>query len=115
MTGLFIHAYLDEDVDVLIATLLRSRGFQATTTRESGLIGSDDERQLAHSSANGWAIVTHNRVDFEKLARQYIDSGKSHSGIIIAVRRPATELARRLLVLINHVAADEMANQVRHI
>ena len=31
MTDIFIHVYLDEDVDVLVANLLQSRGFQATT------------------------------------------------------------------------------------
>lgn len=30
MTDIFIHVYLDEDVDMLVATLLRSRGFEAT-------------------------------------------------------------------------------------
>lgn len=31
MIDIFIHVYLDEDVDVLVASLLRSRGFEATT------------------------------------------------------------------------------------
>jgi hypothetical protein len=39
MNHLFIELYLDEDVDVLIADLLRARGFKATTTREAGQFG----------------------------------------------------------------------------
>lgn len=40
MSGqLFIELYLDEDVDVLVAELLRARGFVAVTTLESGLFG----------------------------------------------------------------------------
>ncbi len=35
MTDIFIHVYLDEDVDVLVATLLRSRGFEATTAHQA--------------------------------------------------------------------------------
>ena len=33
MSDIFIHVYLDEDVDVLITNLLRSRDFNATTTQ----------------------------------------------------------------------------------
>ena len=36
MNRLFIELYLDEDVDVLVADLLRARGFVATTTRDAG-------------------------------------------------------------------------------
>jgi hypothetical protein len=38
-----------------------------------------------------------------------------HYGIIFAVRRPPQEIARRLLVILNQVTADEMENQVRYI
>ena len=111
----FIHSYFDEDVDAMVATLVRSRGFELTTTREAGLLGSDDEWQLAHAATNRWALVTHSRAAFEQPAQQYIDSGRSHGGIIIATRRPAAEIARRLLILMNHVAAHEMVDQVRYI
>ena len=33
---LFIEVYTDEDVDVLIADLLRARGFSVLTTRDAG-------------------------------------------------------------------------------
>jgi hypothetical protein len=33
MNRLFVDLYLDEDVDVLVAELLRSYGFDATTAR----------------------------------------------------------------------------------
>ena len=33
MNDLFIFLYLDEDVDVLVAQLIRARGFEVTTTR----------------------------------------------------------------------------------
>ena len=36
MNRFFIELYLDEDVDVLVADLLRARGFVATTTRDAG-------------------------------------------------------------------------------
>jgi hypothetical protein len=33
---LFIELYLDEDVDVLVADLIRARGFTIVTTRDAG-------------------------------------------------------------------------------
>ena len=57
MSQLFIELYLDEDVDVLIADLVRARGFAATTTQEAGNTGKGDEEQLAYAdkSAKGFS------------------------------------------------------------
>lgn len=115
MNDLFIELYLDEDVDVLVADLLAARGFVATTTTEAGNKGKSDAEQLAIAAAAQQTILTHNRIDFEKLAEQYFDQGKQHCGIIIAVRRPAQEIAQRLLIILNQVTADEMKNQMRYI
>jgi hypothetical protein len=48
---LFIELYLDEDVDVLIADLLRARGFSVLTTRDAGRLHATDEEQLAFAAA----------------------------------------------------------------
>jgi predicted nuclease of predicted toxin-antitoxin system len=113
VSQLFIRLYLDEDVDVLAAELIRARGFQAMTTQEAEKKKKDDEEQLAFAASQQRALVTHNRSDFEALARKYFAEEKPHSGIIIAVRRSPQEIARRLLVILNRVTADEMMNQVR--
>lgn len=49
MTNIFIHVYLDEDVDVLVASLLRSRGFEATTTHQARQLGKSDADQLEYA------------------------------------------------------------------
>lgn len=115
MSALFISRYLDEDVSVLVAKLLQSRGFSVTTTLDAHQIGSTDAEQLAFATSQHHAILTHNRADFEKLAAEHFAANHPHSGIIIAVRRSPYELARRLLTLLNEVSADEMENQVRYI
>lgn len=115
MGGLFIELYLDEDVSVLVAELMRARGFAATTTRDAERRGSSDAEQLAFAASRGKALVTHNRVDFEALAKQYYETDEGHHGIIIAVRRSPYEIARRLLLILNDVTADEMRNQIRYI
>jgi len=115
MSRLFIELYLDEDVDVQVAELLRSRGFEVFTTQEVNLLSASDADQLSYAVQQGKAIVTHNRVHFEVLAKEYVAQGRFHYGIIIATRRQAHKLVRRLLQILNHVAADEMENQVRYI
>lgn len=115
MSGLFIALYLDEDVDVLLADLVRARGFAATTTQEAGQRVNDDPTQLAYAVSQQKTLLTHNRADFEALSQQYFDEAKPHFGILIAVRRPVYDLARRVLLILNAVTADEMANQVRYI
>jgi predicted nuclease of predicted toxin-antitoxin system len=112
---LFICLYLDEDVNILIAELLRARSFDAVTARDAGQLHATDAEQLAYAASQGRAIVTHNRVDFEKLVLAYFDSGQMHYGVIFAVHRPPQEIAKRLLVILNRVTAEEMQNQARYI
>lgn len=115
MSALFITLYLDEDVDVLLADLVRARGFEAITTTEAGQRGQSDAEQLVYAAHNQMTLLTHNRADFEQIAKEYFTAGQSHFGIIIANRRLVYDLAPRLLVILNAVTADEMENQVRYI
>jgi len=112
---LFIELYLDEDVDILLAQLLKVRGFSALTTLDADQLGVDDESQLAFAAHSARSLLTHNRVDFEQLARRYHSIGQSHQGIIIAVRRTPQEILRRLLTILDQVTADEMENQIIYI
>ena len=115
MSDLFTELYLDEDVSVLVAELIRARGFVALTTQEAGHRQNSDVEQLAFATRERKTLVTHNRIDFESLAKQYYEAGQNHSGIIIAVRRPPYELARRLLRILNHVTSEEMQNHIHYI
>lgn len=115
MNRLFIAPYLDEDVNVLVADILKARGFVATTTRDEGQLQNTDAQQLAYAVSQQKTILTHNRGDFEALAQAYFATGQTHYGIIIAIRRPPYELVRRLLLILNHVTATEIQDQVRYI
>lgn len=112
---LFAHVYLDEDVSALIATLLRTRGFDTTTARDEGMLGQDDAAQLERAVSLGRCIVTHNRVHFERLHQEYLSTGRKHHGIVLAARRSPYEVARRLGVLLNALTADECENQLFYI
>ncbi len=112
---LFADVYLDEDVSVLIATLLQARGFDAVTARDEGMLGQDDPGQLDHAVSLGRSVVTHNRVHFEHIHSEYLAAGEQHFGIIIATRRSPYEITRRLAVLINTLTANEIENQLFYI
>lgn len=108
---LFAMVYTDEDVTNLVATLLKSRGFDVLTTPESGQLGNSDVEQLAYATQLGRAILTHNRVDFEQLHLQFAQS-QPHAGIIITPQKKPYEVAQRVGILLNALTADEIANQL---
>ena len=62
MNRFFIELYLDEDVDVLVADLLRARGFVATTTRDAGKLQASDAEQMACAVGRQETLLTHNRA-----------------------------------------------------
>jgi predicted nuclease of predicted toxin-antitoxin system len=115
VSRLFIELYLDEDVSVLVAELLRARGFTVQTTQEAGRKNAGDEEQLEYAAGQRKALLTHNRDDFARLARAYFDAGRKHYGVIIAVRRPPHEIVRRLLTILNQTTSDEAEDQVIYI
>jgi len=115
VSQLFIDLYLDEDVSVLVAELIRARGFRVTTTQEAQNLGRSDREQLEYAIAHGQTFLTHNRADFEALAQSFFSSASFHHGIIIAVRRPPREIVTRILAVLNSRTKDEIRDQLVYI
>ena len=113
--SLYIHLYFDEDVSVTIADNLRTRGFDVLSARDADALGKSDDEQMLYAVSLRRAVVTHNRVDFEKQHLILLESGMSHYGVIIAKRRKDTEVVSKLLSLLDDVTAEEMKNQIRYI
>ncbi|MBI2938804.1 MAG: DUF5615 family PIN-like protein [Chloroflexi bacterium] len=59
--------YLDNDVSLRLAPLLRGAGHRVTTTRVLGLSAAPDDAQILTAARNGWILVTYNRRDFTML------------------------------------------------
>lgn len=112
---LFAKVYVDEDVDVLVATLLLAQGLDATTTRKQGMLGKLDSEQLAYAASVERCLLTHNRVDFERLHLQYIADDRQHLGIIVAPKKSAYEIVQRVSILLDTLTADEIANQLLYV
>jgi len=107
--------FLDEDVSVQLAAILRARGISVLTTRDADRLGSSDEQQLAFAVVSNCTFVTHNRADFVALAQQYFQHNKPHDGIIIATRRRPSELATRILKLLHKLRDTDLRNQIIYI
>jgi hypothetical protein len=81
--------YLDNDVAFPLATLLRSRGHEVTTTLELGRTRAHDHLQLLLAAHNAWLLVTHNRRDFIllhdawRLWSEYWQITPRHGGIVV--------------------------------
>ena len=56
--------YLDSDVSVRLAPLLRAAGHDTATTEELGQRRATDDKQLLTAVQEGRTVVTHNRKDF---------------------------------------------------
>lgn len=112
---LFIELYLDEDVSVLLAKLLRARGFKVITTQDAKMLGASDKEQLEYAVRKEKVLLTHNRSHFEKLRKEYLRENKEHYGIIIATRQNEYITLKRLLKILDNISADEMKNQLRYI
>ena len=83
--------YLDYDVDVSRAVRLQSRGHEVLTTRDARNMEASDEQQLIVATTEERVFLTHNRRDFRRLHRHWIEAGRSHAGIIISAHVPIDE------------------------
>lgn len=109
---IFAALYTDEDMSALVATLLRSRGLDITTVPEQATLGKTDAQQLEFATLVGRCILTHNRVDFERLHLQYVEENRQHFGIIIVPQKSAYEVAQRIGILVSALTFDQIRNQL---
>lgn len=109
---IFAALYIDEDMSALAATLLRSRGLNVTTVPEQATLGKTDSEQLEFATSQGRCIVTHNRVDFERLHLRFIEEDRQHCGIIVVPQKNAYEVAQRVGILVSTLMAEEISNQL---
>ena len=111
----FAAVYTDEDIANLVAILLRSRGWDILTTIEAGMSGYSDDEQLAYAVSENRCLLTHNRVDYERLHLSYLQVERQHSGIIVTPQNNAHEIAKRVSIILNTLTADEICNQLLYV
>jgi len=93
--------YLDEDVSVLLADLLRSRGIDAVTSRDEKMLGKSDQEHFQYARSKKRTIITHNRVDFERIYSSAAEKVIHHYGIIcLSRKRDVFETAHRIVLFL---------------
>jgi len=107
-----ISLYLDEDVRVLLAEVLRNRGYGAIHVLEAGRTGRSDEEQLVYAVEHDLTILTHNIRDYVILDKSYQTAGKSHFGIIVSDQIPFNELLRRTLKCLSYNSRESLRNRL---
>jgi predicted nuclease of predicted toxin-antitoxin system len=107
-----IRFHLDENVDRAIASGLRRRAIDVTTTKDAGLLGATDVQQLDYARREGRVMFTQD-ADFLIIASNTAE----HAGIVYA--RKGTRTHRQIiesLELIHHVLdSDDMPGHVEFI
>ncbi len=107
-----ISLYLDEDVRVLLAEILRNRGYNAYHVLEVERTGKSDSEQLAYAARNRMAILTHNIKDYVILSRNYAEQGKTHFGIIVSNQIPFNKLLKQTLKFLSSNTRDSVRNNI---
>jgi hypothetical protein len=112
MSGLGVKVYMDEDVDVALASALVERGYDVISTRDAGNAhqGRSDDWQLQYATSHARAIFTHNIPDFMRHDIVWKARGAEHYGIIISERWQVGELVRRMANHLDTVSPEEQYN-----
>ena len=71
-----------------------------------------DREQLEFAVSLNRCLITHNRVDFERLHLQYVRENQKHSGIIIVPQKNPYEVAQRIGILVRALVVNEITNQL---
>jgi len=104
-----IKYHLDEHIAGAVASGLRLRCIDVTTTLDQGLGGASDLRQREHATSCGRIFVTCDS-DFVAIAA----AGKAHAGIVFwsAKKRSVGQLVLDLVLLARIATADDMTNGI---
>ncbi len=107
-----IRFHLDENVNLAIASGLRRRGIDVTTSREAGLIGASDDEQLKYARQEGRVLVTQD-TDFLILASQ----AEQHAGIAFARKgsRSVKQVIEQLELIHRLLSVEEMLDHVEYL
>ncbi|MEL7433083.1 MAG: DUF5615 family PIN-like protein [Chloroflexota bacterium] len=107
-----IRFYLDENVHVEIARQLVSRGIDAVTVRDLGLLGDNDDNHLQRATEMGRVLCTHDS-DFVELAA----SGTEHAGIVFGQQEihGVGDWVKFLTLMHAVYAPDDMLNMVEYL
>jgi hypothetical protein len=103
--------YMDEHVPRAVTWGLRSRGVDALTAQDAGMVSAEDEEHLLLAWRERRAIVTQD-ADFLR----FNSTGRPHAGIIYAPQQtPIGTMVRAIMLICEVLGPEEMANHVEFV
>ena len=104
-----IRFYLDEQVPSAVASGLRRRGIDVTTTADEGMLSASDQEQLDFAARNRRVMVTQDD-DFLRLHAE----GTAHAGIAYCRQGTRTigQMLETLVLIFELMTLHEMGDQV---
>lgn len=109
--------YLDNDVSLRVAPLLRVAGHRTTATRDLRLTRAADDAQLLTAARNHWVLLTQNRRDFEMLHDAWLTWPEAfglalpaHSGILTLDHVPPELQAQAVITFLTAIPPESLAN-----
>lgn len=82
------------------------------TDEDISALGKTDIEQLKFAACLSRCIVTHNRVDFERLHLKFMEEGREHCGIIVVPQKSAYEVAQRVGILVSTLKVNSINSQL---
>jgi hypothetical protein len=98
--------YLDEDLSLKIADILRKNRVDARSAHEIGAVEASDLQQLAFAAKEKRCLVTRNRDDFIKLTLRFFNDHRPHHGIVIIPYTIPGDHFSRMAVLLKAFASN---------
>ena len=97
--------YVDEDLTTDVARVGRALGLDIVSVEEVGTNGLADPDQLDYAAREGSRLVTRDRDDFLRLAREFAAAGRPHGGTLIVprsmVRASASRIAQAIVAYVS--------------
>jgi predicted nuclease of predicted toxin-antitoxin system len=100
-------AFADEHVKFAIVVGLRQRGMDVTTAQERNQRQTNDEILLTTATAEGRLMLT-NDVDFLRIHGEWLQSGKSHAGIVYW--RQEVPIGKAIRAILQHALTTSAAD-----
>jgi predicted nuclease of predicted toxin-antitoxin system len=103
-----IRFHCDEHIDPAIASGLRRRGIDVTTTVEAGLLGATDEQHLEFARTQQRLVITKD-TDFLRLSTR----GEEHHGIGFCQQgaRTVGQMLASLIHIYEELTSEEVKNR----
>src|SRR5436190_2105496 len=107
-----IRLYLDEDVQLLLAKVLRERAYDALSAHECGNRGKPDLEHFAFAAQQGRSLITFNARDFVPIASDAMARNQAFPGLIVSEQLSFRELLRRTCRLLDSRTPEQIATTI---